>query len=292
MTNRKYIPLKHRSIISVEGEDAINFLQGILTNDVNEIVEKKVVYSLMLTPQGKFLFDFFLIYHNKKIHIDCHKDSVPDILKKLKMYKLRSKVELQDLSDKYEVVALNCSFENLPLDKTKDAIYPFCKGAVYKDTRAQDMFARSFIEIENNYQSFKAHDFEASQIDDYTQKRIELKIPEGHIDLISSSSFPHDFQMNQYHAIDYKKGCYVGQEVTARVEYKSKKRKALYKIQLQDLDGNTNIAIGEEVYLDGKKVGNIYSCFKNYGLSVLDSFAVSKGQDGLSVNGLNLKITD
>jgi folate-binding Fe-S cluster repair protein YgfZ len=111
MTNNLYIPLKERAVLKLTGGDVIQFLQGLVTNDVTKTDNGYVVYALMLTPQGKFLYDFFIAKMEGFYLIDCKKENLPEIIKKFKMYKLRSDVQIEDVSNKYEVVSNGTIFE-------------------------------------------------------------------------------------------------------------------------------------------------------------------------------------
>ena len=289
MTKNIYIPLEHRNLISISGEDAQNFLQGIITNNIKKVTDTNSIYALMLTPQGKFLYDFFISKMDDKFIIDCNKDQIDNILKKLKMYKLRSDVNIENISDKYEVAALlgDTKLEEL---ENADAGYTkkFCKGIVYLDPRKEQMGARSVIERENEYQSFKAYKFEKGDIEDYEDTRIANTVPSGDFDLESQNSFPHDFGMNQINAIDYNKGCYVGQEVTARVQYKSTLRKKVYKVMTHSRP--TLPEFGSDITLDGKKAGKMLSSSKNIGLALLQISYVEEGNKKFNINDVIIEV--
>jgi folate-binding protein YgfZ len=287
MTNNLYIPLKERAVLKLTGGDVIQFLQGLVTNDVTKTDNGYVVYALMLTPQGKFLYDFFIAKMEGFYLIDCKKENLPEIIKKFKMYKLRSDVQIEDVSNKYEVVSLigDKVFELIGGEQIK--IRPFCKGLAYIDPRNDNLFARSFIEIENNYQSFKAFDFNEGQIEDYNFARINAGVPEGGVDLLSQQSFPHDFGMNNLNAIDYNKGCYVGQEVTARVYHKGKNRKKLYVL---DSQGQGDIDSNQEVRVLDEKVGTTLSATNNVALAVLFHEKVENNDYMCNINGMKIKV--
>ncbi len=287
MTNNLYIPLKQRAVIQISGKDANKFLQGLITNDINNVDDSNVIYALMLTPQGKFLYDFFIAQREGVFLIDCLKERLSEIVKKLNMYKLRSDVLIEDVSEKYEVVALVGDKVFEIIEGEGKNVRQFCKGVAYIDPRCNKVFARSFIEAENAYQSFKAFNFELGDFDDYEFERIKACIPEGGVDLQSEKSFPHDFAMDELNAIDYNKGCYVGQEVTARVHHKGSVRKKLYVLESEE--GN-KLQFGQVVKVGEEKIGAVLSSIKNISLGILIHEKVEKNNFVCNINEMKINV--
>lgn len=274
MTDKKFFPLPNRSIISVSGEDSQQFLQGLISNDISKVSETKTIYALLLTPQGKFLYDFFISQIDGQYLIDCHKDKIDKIIQKLSMYKLRSHVEIQNLSDKYEVAALlgNSIYENVGA-KESGLTKQFCKGCVYVDPRDIKIFGRSVIEKENQYKSFHAYHFVEGNYKEYEELRISNCIPESEKDFFEGEAFPHDFAMDRLNAISYTKGCYVGQEVTARMHHRGTAKKKPYFIEAED-----DLVAGEEIMTyNDKKLGYITSSIGNKAIALLNIEGVEAG---------------
>lgn len=221
MSGNKYVPLKNRAVIKITGSDREKFLQGIVSNDVRKINDYTAIYTLLLTPQGKFLYDFFISQREGAYFADVNLAKKDEIIKKLSMYKLRSDVQISDVSAEFEVVALLgdkvfAEITNPEMGKARK----FCKGLVYIDPRTEKLFARSFIERENKYQSFISHEFVEGGEDEYNDLLKNTGVPSGDNDLVSGQSFPHKFEMDKWNSISYTKGCYVGQEVTTRVHHR------------------------------------------------------------------------
>lgn len=262
-----YIPLAHRAVIKISGNDAATFLQGLITNDIHKATEQNPLYALMLTPQGKYLYDFFIAKRDGEYFLDVSSTYKNDIIKRLSMYKLRSDVAISDISTQYECAILMGEALTKEIDNDeKGSIRPFCKGTAYIDPRNPQLGARAFIERENHYQSFEAKEFSAADISTYEEARISLAIADGDHDMISGESFPLDFGMDTLGAIDFKKGCYVGQEVTARVHHKSSPKKAIYRVR--SVAGNLPQA-GTAISYDGKKLGELRSAIEKNGLALL-----------------------
>jgi len=289
ITNNLYIPLKNRSVIEISGSDSKKFMQGLITNDINKVDENSAIYALMLTPQGKFLYDFFIAEKEGILLVDCNKEDLPNIIKKLKMYRLRSDVVIEDASEKYEVASLVGAKVFEVIEGKDSSVRQFCKGVAFLDSRVSDMYARSFIEIDNNYQSFEAFDFKKGTMYDYEDIRINAGVPKGSLDMVSQQSFPHEFGMDKLNAIDYNKGCYVGQEVTARVHHKSKARKGLYVVEA-DSDGWGFPEMGTDVKIGDEKIGTLLSSTANIALAILMQEKVEKNNFTCNVNEMELKV--
>lgn len=274
MENNIYIPLD-RAVIEVSGKDSNKFLQGIISNDLNKVSEDASIYAFQLTPQGKYLFDFFISESGGKYLIDVANSQKDEFLKKLKMYKLRSDVEVNDISQEKEVAALIGPkvFEKMGDGAEPGSVHGFCKGHAFVDPRSRSMYARSIIERENKYQAFHAQEFELGDIPDYHRLRIENNIPEGEFDLVQEKSFPLHFRMEEINGVDFEKGCYVGQEVTARTHHKGVVRKTSYHLEA---DGNIMHKNGDEINVDGKKLGQFLTVEKQQCLALLNvEFATS-----------------
>ena len=293
MTKNIYIPLTTRSIISIEGDDSINFLQGIISNDINKVNHTHSIYSLLLTPQGKFLFDFFITMIDNKYYIDCWNEQKESLIKRLKMYKLRSNVTITDVSNEYESVALMGEklFEDDKLTKKEGVSRQFCKGVTYIDPRNSDIFGRAIIQRDNLYQSFICHGFEKASIDEYNFLRIQLIIPDGENDLTHEKSFPLQFNMAKLNAIDFQKGCYVGQEVTTRSYHRGTSKK---QVCLLEIDENKTYPKYKEININNSNIGYLLSSEKNIALGLLNIAEIHKTEDESTItcNGNIIKILD
>lgn len=256
----EHAKLASRTVIKLSGEDRKNFLQGIITNDINKVSETNAIYALMLTPQGKFMFDFFIIERDAAFFIDAEKAKLDEILKKLKMYKLRSKVEIAHLPE-YNVYASD-SFEG---------------GIFFKDPRfSGKMGSRAFIKGE--IPGAKDEKF-------YDEKRIENIIPEGGKDLFFEKSFPMQSNMEEAGAIDFNKGCYVGQEVTARSKHRAQIRKKIIK-----LAASGPVKTHDPITVDSRNIGEVLSVGAGKILALVDFEEVEKNKNNLKSNNFVLNI--
>lgn len=287
MTNNLYIPLKSRAVISISGADAEKFLQGLISNDITKITAENSIYALMLTPQGKFLYDFFISRKDDVYLLDCRVDILPAIIKKLSMYKLRSDVKIDDLSAEYEVVAIlgDKVFAEFEGDNSLGKTKKFCKGVAYIDPRSEKLFARAVIEKENQYAALKSHEYAEGSCSDYENLRIKSAIPDSS-DMEMDKAYPLQFGMDDLNAIDYKKGCYVGQEVTARTHYRGNVRKNVYMVEAK----SQLPAIGSAIMADGQNIGELLSSCGNIGLALLKIENVEKSFNKCSVGELEISL--
>lgn len=235
--------LANRGVIMVSGVDSASFLQGLITNDIKKASEDTLIYTMMLSPQGRFVTDFFIQKIEDGFLLDTPKSFLQDILRRLTSYKLRSKVEIADVSDKFDVVA---SF--IKLDNT-----------YIQDPRDKAMGYRSL-----------SHDLsikDCSNMDDYEKHRIQLKIPDAEKDFILERSFPLEYGAIELNAIDFQKGCYVGQEVTARTHHLGTIRKVLMNLEIEQ--NEIQPAKGAEITSDGKRIGIVLGINNHVGLALV-----------------------
>ena len=214
--------LKDRGVARVAGADAASFLQGLLTNDVEKLPEGDVRYAALLSPQGKILFDFLVFRAGpNEFLLDAPADKVPDLVKRLSMYKLRAQVEVADASAQYAAVA---GGEGGPADPRNPALG---RRALVPRAEAPPENPRARGE--------------------YDARRIEVGAPQGGLDFAYGDAFPHDANMDLLNGVDFAKGCYVGQEVVSRMKHRGTARRRVARVAL---DGPAP-APGEAV-LDGE----------------------------------------
>ncbi|MDA7704952.1 hypothetical protein N8772_00530 [Rickettsiales bacterium] len=229
-----------RKIITISGPDRKNFLQGLITNDINCLNHKNpIIYSLMLTATGGFLYDFFISENGDKIYLDIEDKKSEEILKKLSLYKLSANIELKIIDD----------FKIIFLDQENDEIQYFY------DPRNKKLGFRAILD-QNNLQNIQNNpNFTKQNIDFYNKIRFDLRIPD-HNDLIQKKSIPAEYGFFDLNCINFEKGCYIGQEVMARIKYKGVIRKKIY---LTKILGKNQFNKGDEITLKDRKIGNILS---------------------------------
>ncbi len=228
---QKPIPLHDRAVLTISGEDRKKFIQGLITNDIEKISENTALYAALLTPQGKYLHDFFISEVGDTLYLDCESERLSDLFKRLMMYRLRAEVEITDCSDKYSIFA------------TSDNLV----GAIvsYTDPRQPLMGYRAIHEVTDEKTN-----------EQYDRLRLKFGLPDGSRDFDIDKTLILEGNMEQLNGVDFDKGCYVGQEVTARMKHRANLKKRLLPVKIDgDLpERGTEITDGT-----GRKVGDIRS---------------------------------
>ena len=237
--------LKDRGILYINGKDVDEFLQNLISNDIKKVNNTNSCFASLLTPQGKFLFSFIIVKHKSGYFFDCEKSQVEDLFKQLSVYKLRSNVEIMNLSNEFVVAAFNhekfLSFENakdIPGNTIK-----YREDPILLDPRNKDLGARLIINLEKLYLSLKKLELKDTNIDEYYKFSHELGIPQKDMNKLQNKLFGIECNFEELNGIDFKKGCYVGQENTARIKLKNKLSKRLLPIQVIKGELNENASI-------------------------------------------------
>jgi len=254
MNNSVYI-LEDRALLYVSGEDSQNFLQNLITNDVNQVNDNTSCFASLLTPQGKFLYEFFIIKHKLGYFLDCEKAQAENLLKQLNIYKIRSKIDILNLSNEFVVASFDKD-KFLTLSDAKDRpgyTIKFREDSVFLDPRNSDLGARLIINLEKLYLSLKKLELKDDNIENYYKKSFNLGLIPKNLNDLQNKLFGIECNLEELNAIDFKKGCYVGQENTARIKLKDKLSKRIFPLKI--IDGNINK--DEPIFLDNKEIGKV-----------------------------------
>tara|TARA_B100001250_G_scaffold349383_1_gene320535 strand:+ start:65 stop:946 length:882 start_codon:yes stop_codon:yes gene_type:complete len=251
--NKVYI-LEDRGLLYINGEDTKEFLQNIITNNIEKVTNEMTCFAALLTPQGKYLFDFIIVKHKNGYFLDCEKKNIEGLYKQLTLYKLRSKVEILNLSNEFVVVALSKEkFLNLDNSKNQEGYtIKFGQDAIFLDPRFKSLGARLIINLEKLHLSLKKLELKIANLDEYYKLSHELGISQIDNQNLQNKIFGIECNFEELNGIDFKKGCYVGQENTARIKLKEKLTKRLFAIKV--LEGNIN---KEEIILDNREIGKL-----------------------------------
>ena len=242
MNVEKVYILEDRGILYINGPDSKNFLQNLISNDIEKVSENKSCFASLLSPQGKFLFDFIVVKHKDGYFLDCEKKIVDQLYKKLNMYKLNSKVEILNLSNEFVVAAFNYE-KFLSLEGVKDELgstIKYNEDHVLLDPRNKKLGGRIIANLEKLYMSLKKMKLKSSNIEEYYKLSFELGIPQSNMDQLQEKLFGIECNFEELNAIDFKKGCYVGQENTSRIKNKDKLNKRLLPLQVKKGSINNN----------------------------------------------------
>lgn len=251
---------KDRGLLAISGNDAKEFLQSVITQDVSHLEDGILTYAAHLTPQGKFLFDFFVGMLNGKFILDCTKEDLMPLAKSLHGYVINKHIIFEDIS---EDLAVYTSFS-----KTEDGI---------QDPRHPDMGYRLWKHATSLEKSV------STDTRDYHKKRIELLIPEN--DAIPKKTLINELNFERIHGVSFDKGCYVGQELTARTKFRTKPKKKLFLAQL-----SKPIAVqkGTSIMSGTSEVGWLFSNIEGQGIALIRLRHIEKTD--LTVDSIPLSI--
>ena len=247
--------LDDRAILYLNGEDAKGFLQNLISNDINKVDDSSSCFASLLSPQGKFLYEFIIIKHKSGYLIDCEKSQADGLFKQLSVYKLRSKVEILNLSNEFVVAAFSHD-KFLTFDKAKDIsgfTLKYREDPIFLDPRNKTLGARLIINLEKLYLSLKELDLQDSTIKNYYSFSHKLGIVPKDLNKLQNKLFGIECNYEELNGIDFKKGCYVGQENTARIKLKNKLSKRLLPIKI--IKGE--LLEGESIYYNESEIGKV-----------------------------------
>ena len=247
--------LEDRGILYINGTDAKEFLQNLISNDINKVTENNSCFASLLTPQGKFLFAFIISKHKSGYFLDCEKSQENALFKQLSTYKLRSNVEIMNLSNEFVVAAFSRE-KFLKFEGAKDEpgnTIKYREDSILLDPRNKNLGARLIINLEKLYLSLKKLELKDSKAEQYYKLSHELGIAQKNMNMLQNKLFGIECNFEELNAIDFKKGCYVGQENTARIKLKNKISKRLLPIQL--ISGKLNE--DAPIYTNNAEIGKV-----------------------------------
>ena len=269
---RLFAILGFRAVLRIDGPDRADFLQGLISNDVTKLADNVAIYAALLTAQGRFLHDLFLADFGDSFLLDCEAARLPDLTRRLTIYKLRSKVAIAP-ADEFMVCAAfgNEALSALGLRPDAGAAIRFAGGVAFTDPRNQALGARLMVPRETE-SALTQLGFARTDAGDYDRLRLSLAIPDGGRDLVPEKSLLMESGFDDLNGIDWSKGCYIGQELTARMKYRALVKKQLVPVTVAGPmpEPGTPIISGED------EVGEIRSGRDSTALAVLRVDAMEK----------------
>jgi len=277
MSGGKFVVLEDRGVLAIGGPDRAAFLQGLVSNDVTQVSGERAIYAALLTPQGKYLHDFVLAEVAETIWLDGEAARLADLKRRLTMYRLRAKVTIDERPDL--AVAAVFGGETLGLPTEPGAARRLGDGVAFVDPRLAALGARVILPRETMRDVLSKMGAAEADFAEYDRLRLSLGIPDGSRDLVLDKSILLESGFDELHGVDWDKGCYIGQELTARTKYRGLIKKRLFPVRI---DGPAP-APGAIVTLDGHEAGEMRSSRDGAGLALLRLEAV--GQDKPLVAG-------
>ncbi len=254
MEKNQIVILEDRGLILVEESEAKDFLQNIISNDINKVNQSHSIFSGIFTPQGKYLYEFFIIKHKEGYLLDCHMELKDDLIQHLLKYKLRSKIEIKDLSSSHVVgIISKDKFEEIQKElnsKEKTVIYR--ESPCFIDSRLPFLGARILSSLERLHLTIKKLDLKIIDKSNYLKLAHTQGVAIKGVKNLQNNLFGLESNFEELNAIDYKKGCYVGQENTARMKLKDKLRRRLLPIV-----SKMPVNISDEIKFNDQLVGRV-----------------------------------
>ena len=246
--------LKDRGVLLISGQDSKDFLQNLVTNDINKVTETQSCFSSLLTPQGKYLFDFMIVKHKDGYFLDCELNQINGLINRLNVYKLNSKIEITNLSHKFQVTVIsNEKFISINNSKNHEGTtITYRDDPFFIDPRNKKLGARGIVNLEKLYLSIKKLELKLEDSKNYYELSYNLGIAQINTKNLQEKIFGLECNFEELNGIDFKKGCYVGQENTARMKLKNKVRKKLFAIKTND-----KLKIGSDINFNSIKIGQI-----------------------------------
>jgi len=249
-TDKAYIT--SNGFISINGEDSIEFIQNIISNDIKKVTDNNCIFASLLTPQGKLLFEF-IIFKTKNIFlIECNNELINELFNKLYNYKLRSKVEIKIENN---LISVDIPFEKfISLNVNKLNLINYKNYIIFEDPRIKKTLARAIIEQSKIKDFLNDLNIELSNEKNLLEKKLfNLGIPSKNIQKLQNQLFALEANFLELNGIDQKKGCYIGQENTARMHLKNKVNKRLFALQMI----NGKVKEGQKITLNNEEIGKI-----------------------------------
>jgi folate-binding protein YgfZ len=283
MTAARFVVLEDRGVLAIGGPDRTDFLQGLVSNDVTQVSDERAIYAALLTAQGKYLHDFMLIECGETIWLDGEAARLADLKRRLTMYRLRAKVTLDERPDL--VVAAIFGGAVLGLPDELGAARRLGDGVAFADPRLAALGIRVVLPREAIRQVLGGAGAIEAEFAEYDRLRLELGIPDGSRDLVLDKSILLESGFDELNGVDWQKGCYIGQELTARTKYRGLIKKRLFPVHLEGPAPEP----GAVVTQDGHEAGEMRSSRDGVGLALIRLEAVATGATLLSADGTVLK---
>lgn len=248
--------LPTRGVLAVTGEDASKLLQGVITNDIAQLETQPALHAGLLSPQGKILFDFFVVKAGEGLLIETTRSSIAALKLRLDMYRLRANATITDVTEDYTIAACWGGKHAAVHDSSPTVGFP--------DPRHPDLGTRHLASLASEWRC-DAEGAEAATQDDYRAHRIAIGVPEAEADFKLGDTFPHEALYDQTHSVSFTKGCYVGQEVVSRMQHRSTARKRIVQVEA----AAALPATGTEVRAGDVAIGTLGSVAGGRGLAMI-----------------------
>lgn len=274
MAGRSYAVLAERGVLEISGKDRCGFLQGLVSNDVTKAAPDRALHAALLTAQGRYLHDFFIIDLDGALYLDTEAARLSDLIRRLALYKLRSNVTLADASERFlaGVAFGGDALAALHLPEEHGAAAPFGRGIAYADPRLAALGARFLVPRGAGTMPLDAAGLVRADPTAYDRLRLSLGVPDGSRDLSVEKTILLEAGFDELNGVDWQKGCYMGQELTARTKYRALIKRRLFPVTVE----GPLPSPGTPVLLGEQEAGEMRSGRDGIGLALLRLDAVAE----------------
>lgn len=289
MTDSTYTLLDSRDVLVISGDDRVTFLQGLVSNDVTKVSEDRAAWTAFLTPQGKYLHDFFMISLNGALVLECEGARRDDLKTRLERYKLRAAVDVAPPETPMVVAALAGAKLDDILGKNSESgtAKPFAGGVVFLDPRLAEIGARAILPRDTAVAELETAGFSPAPLAVYDSRRVALGLPDGSRDLEIEKSGLLESGFDELNGVDWNKGCYLGQELTARTKYRGLVKRRLMPVTI---DGPVPEP-GTPILLDGANAGEMRSATSERGIALIRLDVLDKLAGGAELKAGSTRLT-
>jgi folate-binding protein YgfZ len=280
MSQARYIALPHRGVLSVAGEERKTFLQGLVSNDVTKVAADRALWSAFLTPQGKFLHEFFMVEQGDALLLEGEAGRLDDLRKRLSLYKLRAKVTISLAEDLMVCAVLG---DNLGLAEP-GAARALANGVAFRDPRLAEAGVRVLLPRDGAEAALAGAGCEPGDSAAYERMRLTLGLPDGSRDMVVDKAILLENGFEELNGVDFHKGCYMGQELTARTKYRGLVKKRLMPVAI---DGPAPEP-GTLLMLGDTEAGEMRSAAGTVGLALVRVEALPKAGHGFTAGTARL----
>ena len=284
-----YALLDGRGVLEVGGDDRAAFLQGLVSNDVAKAGPARALYAALLTAQGRYLHDFMIVDQGPALFLEAEAARLEDLLQRLTAYRLRSKVTLRDVSENFIAAAAfgPGAARTLDLPDAPGAARPFAGGVAYVDPRLAALGVRLLLPRAEGGNALAETGFAAASSDEYDKLRLQHGVPDGSADLPVERALLIESGFDELNGIDWQKGCYIGQELTARMKHRALVKKRLMPVAVEGAMPPPDTP----VLLDGEDAGELRSGRDGVALALLRLDAVEKARAGATLSAADSRLT-
>lgn len=249
--------IKNNTLIVIEGDDKYKFIQGIISNDIELLKKKKSIYGSILSPQGRFIHDFFITKWNNNFILECSRLDSDEILKKFNLYKLKSDVKFK-IETNFKIFLINFSSLETVDSSVRSKLLNF------SDPRFNNELTRVYIDEKYSLKFIKY--FNSLNEQEFFDFRLKKTIPNFNDDAKKNKSLLLEMRFDELNGISWEKGCYMGQEITARMKYRNIVKKKIYSVSI-----NFKTRLDKKIFSKNKQIGELFSHNKIFGIAYINT---------------------